>query len=96
MSISTHLSPETSRSTTRRNPDDKPDMDLTAGVIGLKQAELTSRVQYAVARKILDNQQLQGDAAIKLIEAAGETLQPSADVLTAAATGLGARIDTYG
>jgi hypothetical protein len=71
-------------------------MDLTNGIVAFKQAELTSRVQYAVAAKILDNQEFQGAAAVKLIEAAGKATAGAGDQLAAAATGLGAQLDTYG
>ena len=69
-------------------------MDMVSAVVGLKQAELTSKVQFAVARKLLDNQQLQGQAAVRLIEAAGN-IQSKGDALVAAATGLGGRLDSY-
>lgn len=68
---------------------------LTAGIVGFQQATLDSKVQYAVARKMLDNQQFQGAAAIKLIEAAGKTANSAGDSLVAAATGLGGEVDTY-
>jgi hypothetical protein len=71
-------------------------MDLINAVVNFKQAELTSKVQYAVARKLLDSQQLQGSAAVRLIEAAGKTAQRGADELAVAATGLGSQIDLYG
>jgi len=29
-------------------------MDLTSSIVGFKQAQLASRVQFAVARKVLD------------------------------------------
>jgi hypothetical protein len=69
-------------------------MDLVNAAVGFKQAELTSRVQFAVARKMLDMQQMQGNAAVKLIEAAANVGQKG-DALVAAATGLGGSIDTY-
>lgn len=68
-------------------------MDLVGAAIGLKRVEMTSRVQYAVARKILNNQQMQGAAAVKLIEAAGQATVQAGDRLVAAATGLGGRLD---
>ena len=68
---------------------------LTAGIIGFQQAALDSKIQFAVARKMLDNQQFQGAAAIKLIEAAGKTANSAGDQLVAAATGLGSVLDTY-
>ena len=42
------------------------------GVIGLQQASIMSKIQYSVARKMLDNQQMQGAAVVKLIDAAGK------------------------
>lgn len=71
-------------------------MELTSAIVGMKQAELATRVQYAVVRKILDAQQASGAAAIQLIEAAGHSASRSGDALVAAATGLGASLDTYG
>jgi len=69
--------------------------DLTAGIVGFQQATLDSKIQYAVARKMLDNQQMQGAAAIKLIDAATKGINQAGDKLVAAATGLGGEIDTY-
>ena len=46
-----------------------------------------------IARKLLDNQQMQGDAAIKLIQAAAKTATTAGDQLVAAATGLGGQLD---
>jgi hypothetical protein len=77
--------------------DTRREMDaLTSSIVGLKQAETFSRVQFAVAKKILDNQQLQGDAALKLINAAAGGAAKAGDALVAAATGLGGALDTYG
>jgi hypothetical protein len=49
-----------------------------------------------VAKKVLDMQEFQGGAALKLLEAAGQSAGSSGDALFAAATGLGSEIDTYG
>ena len=49
----------------------------------------------AVAKKMLDMQQFQGDAAVKLIQAASKSMNGAGDALVAAATGLGGQIDTY-
>jgi hypothetical protein len=70
--------------------------DLTSGIIAFQQANLASKVQFAVAKKVLQNQQYQGNAAVKLIEAAGRSAQQGGDALVAAATGLGGGLDTYG
>ena len=70
-------------------------MDLTSAISGLQQAQTMSAVQISVARKILDMQQLEGDAAVKLIQAASQTSGNAGDTLVAAATGLGGHVDTY-
>jgi hypothetical protein len=67
--------------------------DLTSGIVNFQQAALMSKVQFAVARKMLDSQQVQGAAVIKLIEAAGRGANQAGDQLVAAATGLGGQID---
>ncbi|HRK31983.1 MAG TPA: YjfB family protein [Tepidisphaeraceae bacterium] len=68
---------------------------LVSAAVGLQQAKVTSQVQFAVARKLLDNQQQQGASVIKLIEAAAAGPARAGDALVAAATGLGGSIDTY-
>lgn len=70
-------------------------MDLTAGIIGMKQAQVMGQVQMRVAKKMLDMQEMQGTAAVKLIEAAGQVATAAGDSLVAAATGLGGALDTY-
>lgn len=75
---------------------DDRDMDaLVSAAVGLQQAKTASQVQFAVARKMLDNQQLQGASVVKLIEAATTGPARAGDALVAAATGLGGSIDTY-
>ena len=69
---------------------------LTAGIVNFQQAQLTSKVQVAVARKVLDNQKMQGNAAVQLIQAAASTGAQAGDELVAAATGLGSALDMYG
>ena len=71
-------------------------MDLTSAISGLQQAKTLSAVQMRVARKMLDAQEFQGAAAVKLIAAAGQTAARAGDELVAAATGLGGIIDAYG
>jgi hypothetical protein len=71
-------------------------MDLVNAAVNLKQAETMSRVQYAVARKLLDTQKTQGAAIVSLIEAASGGPAAAGDALVAAATGLGGNVDTYG
>ena len=69
--------------------------DLTTGIVNFQQASLASQVQYAVARKMLDSQQTQGAAIVKLIDAASHGAAQAGDQLVAAATGLGGAVDTY-
>ncbi|MDB5322725.1 MAG: hypothetical protein JWN40_4356 [Phycisphaerales bacterium] len=71
-------------------------MDLVSAVSGLQQAQVLSQVQYAVAGKVLDQQKLDGNAAIKLIEAASAGANRAGDQLVAAATGLGGSLDVTG
>ncbi len=68
-------------------------MDLVSAFSGFQQAQVLSQVQYAVAGKVLDQQKLDGNAAIKLIEAASAGANRAGDQLVAAATGLGGTLD---
>lgn len=70
-------------------------MDLVSAVTSFDQARMIGSVQMAVAQKVLDMQQLQGDAAVQLIQAAGKSINAAGDAMVAAATGLGGQIDTY-
>jgi hypothetical protein len=70
-------------------------MDLTAAITNFQQAKVMSQVQTRVARKVLDMQQFQGAAVVKLIEAASRTASGTGDALVAASTGLGGEIDAY-
>jgi hypothetical protein len=71
-------------------------MDLVSSAINFKQAQLASRVQYAVAAKILNQQEQVGASVLKLIDAAGKGVSQAGDALVASATGLGGSLDTYG
>lgn len=71
-------------------------MDLTTAITDFQQARVMAGVQTRVARKILDMQEFQGAAVVKLIEAAGATAAKAGDALVAAATGLGGRLDVHG
>ncbi|NUQ61359.1 MAG: hypothetical protein HUU20_02655 [Pirellulales bacterium] len=46
-------------------------MDAINSVLQARQAELDSRIQFAVAKKALDVMKTQGNAVVQLIEAAG-------------------------
>lgn len=69
--------------------------NLINAVIGMKQAANVGKIQYAVARKLLDHQRSQGAAVVKLIESANANQVKAGDAMMAAATGLGGLIDTY-
>jgi hypothetical protein len=71
-------------------------MDLTTAITDFQRAGTMSSVQMRVARKVLDVQQFQGAAVLRLIEAAAGTAAKAPDALVAAAIGLGGEIDTYG
>jgi hypothetical protein len=71
-------------------------MDITDAIANFNQAALMSKVQFAVARKVLDAQKLQGNAAIELIKAASGNADTAGDQLVAAATGLGSELDVHG
>ncbi len=71
-------------------------MDLSAAISGLQQAKVMGQVQMAVAKKILDAQKQNGNAALELLNAAQNGTSQAGDALAAAATGLGGQIDTYG
>ena len=71
-------------------------MDLTSALAKFQTSQVLAEVQIQVARKIMDMQQLQGAAMVKLIDAAGKSASQAGDGLVAAATGLGGEIDTFG
>ncbi len=68
------------------------DMGLVQSFSAMKQSEYASKVQFAVAKKMLDSQELAGQAALKLLESAAT----AGDAYVAAATGLGKSLDVYG
>lgn len=68
---------------------------MISSVVGLKQAEVASKIQFAVAQKIMQNDRMQGAAVMKLLDAATKGVNQAGDQLVAAATGLGSTIDTY-
>jgi hypothetical protein len=71
-------------------------MDLVTAFTGMKQAQLASQVQYAVAAKTMDMERMQGAAAIQLLQSASAGAGTAGDAMVAAATGLGGAIDPYG
>ncbi|HXE54605.1 MAG TPA: hypothetical protein VN541_16410 [Tepidisphaeraceae bacterium] len=70
-------------------------MDLVSAITSMDQAQAIGSVQMAVAKKMLDMQQFQGDSAVQLIQAASQSMNTAGDALVASATGLGGQLDTY-
>ena len=66
---------------------------LVSGVLSLNQAAATSKIQYAVAKKLLDSQRADGAAVLRLLDAAANGPARAGDALVAAATGLGGHVD---
>ena len=73
----------------------EPTMDLVSAITNLQSAQVSAAVQMRVAKKILDNEQMQGAAAVKLIDAAASGVSRAGDALVAQATGVGGMLDTY-
>lgn len=71
-------------------------MDLTSAVSGMQQAQVMGQVQIRVAKMILDDQQLQGSAALKLMQSAENGVNMAGAAVVAATTGLGGQVDAYG
>jgi len=72
-------------------PLSEADADYLHDLIGRYHASTGS----PVAAKLLDVNRSQGNAAVKLIQSAEQEVTSSGDALVAAATGLGASVDTY-
>ena len=71
------------------------EMGLVNMAVGMKQAETMSRVQTAVAKKVMDVTKMNGAAALQLLNAASNGVAKAGDALVASATGLGGTLDTY-
>jgi hypothetical protein len=70
-------------------------MDLVNAIVTSQQENLTSQVQFAAARKVLDAEKQTGSAAIQLLNAASLSGEKSVDTLAVAASGVGGSLDTY-
>jgi hypothetical protein len=71
-------------------------MDLVNAAVGFQQATTMSEIQFRVARKILDSQQQEGNAAINLVNAATSGFDKASSALVSAASGLGGQLDVQG
>ena len=68
-------------------------MDLVSAIVNLQSSRALGEVQLRAAKLLLDNQQLQGSAAVKLIESAAKEVNQAGDALAAQTTGLGGLLD---
>jgi len=69
------------------------DMDLVSAATAMSQAKLDSQVQILVAKKMLEADQDNGNAAVNLIQAASNGADAAANKMVAAITGLGNSLD---
>lgn len=60
---------------------------VASAIVNLKAAEQAAAIQYAVADRVLDSERSQGDAAVKLIEAAQASMDAALGQVTAAISG---------
>jgi hypothetical protein len=67
-------------------------MGLIDSISNLKAAETMSKVQYAVAAKVLQATRDAGEATVQLIEAAAETMDQA---VTQVVQDLGSNFDTF-
>lgn len=71
------------------------DLGLVNSFTQMKQVENLSKVQVAVAKKVMDVDKMNGAAALKLLDAATNSSSMAGDALAASATGLGGNVDVY-
>ena len=69
-------------------------MDLTTAAAGLQRSKTMGEIQVRVAKKMMEAERMNGDAAVKLIQAATSSADHAGQAMVAAATGLGATVDT--
>lgn len=70
--------------------------DLASQFIAIRQADLQTRVDYAVARKMLDSQSQAGDAVVKLLQSASKAQLGMLEAGTSGIAGLGECLDCRG
>ena len=71
------------------------DLGIVNAAVAMKRSQTLSQVQVAVAKKVMDNDRMNGTAALKLLDAATQNTSLAGDRLVAAATGLGGNVDVY-
>jgi len=68
-------------------------MDLVNAAVGIKHASIMSQVQARVAKKIMDCEEMNGAAALKLLEAAQVGMSEAGENLGSAVSHLGNQLD---
>lgn len=68
-------------------------VDLVTAATNFSQANLATKVQYAVAKKLLDSQSEQGAAIVNMIQKADINQANASNDMVVAATGLGGSVD---
>lgn len=68
-------------------------MDLVTAATNFTQANLDTKIQYAVAKKMLDSQSQQGAAIVSMIQKADINQSQASSDMVVAATGLGGSVD---
>jgi hypothetical protein len=71
-------------------------MDLVNAAVGIKHASIMSQVQARVAKKIMDVEEMNGAAALKLLEAARVGAEQAGENLGSAVSHLGNQLDVLG
>ena len=69
---------------------------LTSAITNLHTAETVSRIQMAVAARMLQTANAQGEAVVSLIESAAETMEQAAAQVASAAPYVGSNLDVVG
>jgi hypothetical protein len=70
-------------------------MDLASAIVNVKAAEAASHVQLAVAARMLKMANDQGDAVLKLVQAAAENMEAASADVAQATVDLTAGVDVY-
>lgn len=71
-------------------------MDLVGAIVNMQASSAVGAVQIRAAKKLLENDQMQGAAALKLIESAANGTNEAGNAVAAQALGLGGMLDVKG
>jgi hypothetical protein len=70
-------------------------VDLTSAIVHFKSAEVASRVQYAVAARMLKVANDQNQAVLQLLESAAQGMEAASAQVAEAASDLSTGVDVY-